>query len=620
MPKNQTNQRCVRTSSDREGLSHKQAFVKKSTEKSRIRTIFLKSFILFGLPIFILILAEIALRIINYGYSTNFFAIYDGEYLVPNPDFSKRFFPPSTVKTAWPFKIPVKKPQGTIRIFVIGDSAAQGTPAPAFGFSRILEVMLEHQFPGQKFEVVNAAMRGINSHVVIPIAEECAKYDADVILIYLGNNEMVGLYAPEPDKFNIVQYPALIELKRLAAQTKISQLVESIISKIAKQNKPVVQDFDYFQRHRIAFNNKLRLATVNNFESNLKKICDVATKNGAKVFLSTVSVNLQDSPPFGSLHKNGLSKNELEKWENFVAKGDTAESGENHNEAIKYYEQALQIDPEYAELNYKIANCYKAIGNLDAAKKYYQLACDYDTLPFRSDSRINNVIRKVASSFKSKGVWLVDSEQAFINDALNNYREMPGNRYFYEYVHFKFPGNYLLARTFYSNLVEAIEIKDKENYANNRINLPTQQECALRLAFTLWDELDTEAAMVKLTASPLFQGQLNHSKRQADAENSLQTRLNNFSKKEIQETITAYELALSERPDDWQIHYNYANFLNVIRHTEESLKHYEVSLNYMPVFTQCKVLINNKRMELARKNMLTPTLRANRANKNSRVF
>ena len=43
---------------------------------------------------------------------------------------------------------------------------------PAFGFSRILERLLHHRYPDQAFEVINLAMRGINSHMIRRIAME----------------------------------------------------------------------------------------------------------------------------------------------------------------------------------------------------------------------------------------------------------------------------------------------------------------------------------------------------------------------------------------------------------------------------------------------------------------
>ena len=65
----------------------------------------------------------------------------------------------------------------------MGESAAAGTPDPAFGFARILEVMLRRQFPDRRIEVINAAMRGINSHIILPIARECVRLQPDLFIV-----------------------------------------------------------------------------------------------------------------------------------------------------------------------------------------------------------------------------------------------------------------------------------------------------------------------------------------------------------------------------------------------------------------------------------------------------
>ncbi len=584
--------------------------LKLTKEPSGENTVLLKFMLIFGTPLLFLLLIEISLRLFNYGYPIDFFSRYEGNYLVPNTNFARRFFPAGSVKSAWPFKIPIEKPQGTIRIFVLGDSAAQGTPAPAFGFARILELMLERQFPSNKFEVINVAMRGINSYVVAPIAKECAKYGADGFVIYLGNNETVGLYAPVSNKFNIVEYPILIELKHLANQTKFYQLLGDIISKISPPKKPAIQDLAFFQKQKIAFNEKARIATIKNFEANLQKICKSATKNGAKVFLSTIAVNLQDSPPFGSLHKKGINKNELEEFDKFVSEGDSKFTLGDFSAALTSYDNAYKIDNEYGELNYKIAECYKAIGKIDIALKYYQLACDYDALPFRSDSKINNTIRQTAENMNARGVFLIDTEKTFINDALSK-NEIPGSRYFHEYVHFKFSGDYLLAKTFFTDLVQNLNLIKSDLNGKIIPDILSEQECAIRLGYTLWDELDIEAAIVRLTATPLFQGQLNHSQRQKEAETILQQKLKSLTKKDMEKALATYEFALSERPNDWQIHFNYANLLDVIKNQEASIKHYEYVLKEMPIFTQCKILLENQKIVLSRRNIIMPTERAN---------
>ena len=40
--------------------------------------------------------------------------------------------------------------------------------------------------------MVNVAMTAINSHVILPLARECAGHQGDLWVIYMGNNEMVG--------------------------------------------------------------------------------------------------------------------------------------------------------------------------------------------------------------------------------------------------------------------------------------------------------------------------------------------------------------------------------------------------------------------------------------------
>lgn len=50
-------------------------------------------------------------------------------------------------------------------MFVLGESAAEGDPDPAFSFARILQVMLRERYPGVRIEVINVAFTAFNSHV-----------------------------------------------------------------------------------------------------------------------------------------------------------------------------------------------------------------------------------------------------------------------------------------------------------------------------------------------------------------------------------------------------------------------------------------------------------------------
>ncbi len=116
------------------------------------------------------------MRLGSYGYPTGFFLGPEaGGTYQTNYRFDWRFFPRSLARDPHPCVLSAK-PADSGRIFVLGSSAAMGTPDPAFSVGRILEVMLCEQYLGTQFEVINAAMTAINSHAALEIARDCAAW------------------------------------------------------------------------------------------------------------------------------------------------------------------------------------------------------------------------------------------------------------------------------------------------------------------------------------------------------------------------------------------------------------------------------------------------------------
>src|SRR5690242_9787263 len=124
-------------------------------------------------PLLMLLTAEGFLRLIGYGYSTCFFknAEAAGRVSVENRDFGRRFFPAGLVRYPQPLSMSTPKPPDTLRVFVLGESAAMGDPDLKFGLPRMLEVLLREHWPNRQIEVINGAMVAINSHVILPIAQ-----------------------------------------------------------------------------------------------------------------------------------------------------------------------------------------------------------------------------------------------------------------------------------------------------------------------------------------------------------------------------------------------------------------------------------------------------------------
>ena len=130
-----------------------------------------------AVPALFFCLLELGLRIGGYGYETDFFVKSSSrDAYVTNSRYGWRFFGPSIARAPVAASLTAGKQAGTCRIFVLGGSAAQGYPDPSFSFGRILHVMLSQTYRATKFEVVNAAMTAVNSHIVRLIAKDCAQF------------------------------------------------------------------------------------------------------------------------------------------------------------------------------------------------------------------------------------------------------------------------------------------------------------------------------------------------------------------------------------------------------------------------------------------------------------
>jgi tetratricopeptide (TPR) repeat protein len=532
--------------------------------------------LLFFTPLVVLLLAEGSLRVFGYGYPVTFFQESpDSQLLITNQKYAWQFFSKKTALKPFLFTLAPKKPAGTLRICILGDSAAMGTPDPAFSFGRILEAILRRRYPQTRFEVMNAAMRGINSHVSRLIARECARYEVDVFIIYMGNNEVVGIHGPDPGSPPWAQSLTLIRAAHWVRATKLGQLLSGAFG---SATEPHGQDMAYFRDHRLRADDWRRDKNRKNFQANLEDILQTTTSSGAKVILSTVAVNLKDFPPLGSLHRADLAPQQLAQWEAFANAGMDLESKGRFREALDQYLTAAQVDAHFAALHFRLARCYAALQDWPHAKEQFVLARDWDALQFRTDSPQNQLIRHVAEAHKQDGVALLDTEQSFAQSDLSDH-ELPGEKLFYEHVHPTFAGNYLLARGCYNELVSVLADRLPQKPIRE---IPTQDQCAQDIAYTSYDDVNVNAAMARLTSGPPFLDQLDHALRQAAAEAANKKSLAAFGPTEAQASLSTYLNALVQRPDDWPIHFNLALFCQELKRNSQAVEQFEYLVHRFP--------------------------------------
>lgn len=510
------------------------------------------------IPLFLMGCMELGLRLAGYGYDTGFFQrikIGGHDYFVPNEDFSSRFFPPAIARKTLPFRFAAEKATNTYRIFLFGESAAMGDPEPTYGVGRYLEVLLRERFPGTDFQVVCVALTAIDSNTILPIARECARQQGDLWLVYMGNNEMVGPFGAETSYGLHAPGRDLIRLILAIKSTRIGQLMDSFFRTLNSSSPQKWRGMKMFVNSRLGYDNPARLRAYKNFTGNLEDILMTANKAGVPVILSTVAVNLRDCAPFASIHSAGLDQRQATVWDETYEKGVKLENAGSYREALALYQKAAGIDPQFADLQFRMGGCELALTNADHARRDFELARDYDALDFRADSRINSIIRAAASGHAGQGVYLLDAANGLAQSSTDG---IPGLNIFYEHVHLNFAGNYLLAREFAEKikrlLPNSITVRDKGNWVS-------AEQCDNALAITARDRQGVWLRVLTTVTAPPFTAQLNH----ADSLKFYQTKLDQVTSlmntQTTQQGIQMYEQALVSTPDDIFLHLNFTAFL-----------------------------------------------------------
>ena len=511
-----------------------------------------------SLPFLALIALELVLRWADIGYNPRYFlrTTIQGERVwTENRDFTKRFFPPGLARTPLPIALPVDKDPDATRIFIFGESAAMGDPEPAYGFGRFLEVLLRDRFPGRKFEIANLATTAISSHVVREIARETVSRDGDIWIVYMGNNEVVGPYGAGTVFGDRV--PNLFEIRTGLAikATRIGQLAENIRQQwLASGETPRQwEGMEMFLDRQVRQTDPALNRVYGHFESNLREIVRLGVDSGARVLVSTVAVNLKDCPPFASLPGAAWSAEQARQWTNALNRGTALMDSNDFQGAIREFDSALAIDDRFAEAHFRKAVCDLELEDLDNALAGFGRARDLDTLRFRADGRINDIIRGLTVGYDSNRVALLDAASV-VNDRSGD--GVAGQELFFEHVHFNPAGNLLLARAMADRL--APWLNGNLSAADGGLS---DEICEQRLALTDWDRRRVLEEMLQRLRQPPFNGQWRHEerlRRWEDIENRLDEKLN---AEELARAAMIYQQAVARAPRDFVLRARHAAFL-----------------------------------------------------------
>jgi tetratricopeptide (TPR) repeat protein len=529
------------------------------------------------------VVLEVALRLGGYGHDTHFFQtvrIDDREMLVENDSFGDRFFPAGVARLPLPIMMEAQKPAEVFRIFVFGESAAEGDPDPAFGPARFMEILLRERFPQQRFEIVNVAVTANDSHGILPIARECARLNGDLWIIYMGNNEMIGPFGAAGVFGRKAPPLPLIRASLALQQTRLGQLLKAGSDYLARRSASASQwgGLEMFAASHISPEDPARERVCENFRGNLTDIVRAGLGSGARIVLNTVAVNLKDCAPLASETSAELTSAQRLQCERLAGQARTAEDQGEFAIAANYLKQAADRDPHCAEVQYRWGQCLWQMTNFAEARAHFQLACDNDAIPARTSSRINGVIRESAQRFAGGKLVLCDAPAVLATNAAGG---ICGGETFYEHVHFNPDGSYHLGRVWAEQVAAALPGDVTQKPAGS---WAAQDLCERRLAMTDWSRRNDLGEIVKRRQVPPLSGQSNNARQLA----ALQERLADLGRRmdaaDIAQARQICVEAIQRAPQDLDVVCNFADFLEAIGSAGEAAQQWRQVQKLRPVY------------------------------------
>ncbi|HEU4565450.1 MAG TPA: hypothetical protein VFS05_12395 [Gemmatimonadaceae bacterium] len=366
-------------------------------------------------PWALLLLLEGALRLGGYGSSYPLFVPHDTqpEYLVPNQEVGRRYFPGGAFTPTPELEFfRAKKAPGTFRIFVQGESSAQGFPYGHGGApGRMLEQRLQGTFPGREIEVVDVALTAVNSWTLLDQADEIIGQHPDAVLIYTGHNEYYGALGAG-SSWSAGRWRPMTKAFLMLRHLRTAQLVAGAMNAAARaargtgdaEGEPRTVMRLMAGDQRIPLGSPRYERGLAQFRANLGELLARYRARGIPVLIGTVASNERDQPPLASV------------------------DGPDPDSAAAYYEMARRLE---------------AAGDSAGARAAYRDARERDALRFRAPEAINRIIREEAARH---GAVVVETERALARASPGG---VVGRTVMLEHLHPSLDGYFLIADAFY---------------------------------------------------------------------------------------------------------------------------------------------------------------------------
>jgi tetratricopeptide (TPR) repeat protein len=346
-----------------------------------------------------------------------------------------------------------EKGPGTFRIFCLGGSTTYGRPYDdATSFVGWLRELLPAADNSRKWEVINAGGISYASYRVAHLMEELIYYQPDLFIIYTGHNE----FLEERSYRKLRDIPPLVRTAAsLLAQTRTWSAMSTAIQKLDiypqvekedRDNLAVEVDTILDQSvgpERYTRDDSLQANILQHYRISLERMVMMARSIGAQVLFVTPASNLKDCSPFKSQHTENINKADLQRSAELLAMSIPFVWEKEWGGVLKLMDEAIQLDPRFAELHYRRGQALLGLGRYEEAQEALRLAREEDVCPLRALTPMRWIVTEVA---REQGVMLLDFVD-LLQQRMQDTQGYPilGQEYFLDHVHPTIEGHKIMA-------------------------------------------------------------------------------------------------------------------------------------------------------------------------------
>ncbi|MDD5139961.1 MAG: tetratricopeptide repeat protein [Verrucomicrobiales bacterium] len=378
----------------------------------RKRLVFLG--ILLLLPIFALGLLEGGLRLAGFGGYPPILKkagqTGQGTLVISDPAGAATYFFANRQRPGYNEQYCFYQPKGTntVRIFIVGESAAKGFPEPRnLAASAFLGEMLRDAWPDRIVEIINLGTTAVASFPVLEIMTEALDYEPDLIIVSTGHNEFFGTYGVA-SRGRAGGKPWMLRANRWLYSLALVQAVGKLFPDTgAQENKTLMEVM--VGKNYVAPDDPQRQAAAENLAHNVGAMIDRCRSRDVPVLVCTQPSNERDLAPVGTEKTGQLGGEKQSQLNQFLSAGmELCQT--NPPQAVENLKAALAIYPDHARAHFYLGKALYAASNFTEASAHFAKARDLDSLPWRTPGLSQAAIVRAA---QEHGAPVCDLEKTF---------------------------------------------------------------------------------------------------------------------------------------------------------------------------------------------------------------